>query len=199
MAIEFQAHLQKLIHFQDLTETEMQQLMLAIMSSQMSDTEIAAFLIALRMKGESVTELYTAAKVMRELAIPIPIQSKNCLDIVGTGGDGSNTFNISTATSFIVAAASGTVAKHGNRSVSSKSGSADVLSEAGVNVELTPEQVALAVKELGIGFLYAPMHHMAMQHVRNIRKTLGVRTIFNLLGPLTNPANIKYQLIGVYD
>lgn len=199
MAIESKTFLQKLISAQGLNETEMEQLMKAIMSSQLTDTEIAAVLVALRMKGESVAELFAAAKVMRELATPIPIRNKACLDIVGTGGDGSNTFNISTAASFIVAAAGGIVAKHGNRSISSKSGSADVLAQAGINIKLTPDQVALCINELGIGFLYAPVHHTAMQQVRAVRKTLGVGTLFNLLGPLTNPAKTKYQLIGVYD
>ena len=153
----------------------------------------------MRSKGETIDEITAAAEVMRELATPIEITGKHVIDTCGTGGDGANTFNISTTSAFVVAAAGGQVAKHGNRSVSSCCGSADVLELAGVNLNLLPEQVAQCVRVTGIGFLFAPNYHGAMQYTRNVRKNLGVRTMFNLLGTLSNPAKVENQLIGVFD
>ena len=151
------------------------------------------------MKGETVDEIASAAKVMRELASGVKVGGEHVVDIVGTGGDGSNTFNISTACTFVVAAAGGTVAKHGNRSVSSKSGSADLLEAAGVKLDLNSEQVAKCINEVGVGFMFAPMHHSAMKHAIGPRKEMAVRTIFNVLGPLTNPAGAPNQLLGVFE
>jgi anthranilate phosphoribosyltransferase len=151
------------------------------------------------MKGETVDEIAAAAKVMRELATGVKVSGDHVVDIVGTGGDGSNTFNISTASTFVVAAAGGTVAKHGNRSVSSKSGAADLLEAAGVNLGISAEQVAQCIEQVGVGFMFAPMHHSAMKHAIGPRKEMGVRTIFNVLGPLTNPAGAPNQLLGVFS
>ena len=150
------------------------------------------------MKSESIDEIVGAVTVMRELASGVKIDSEHAVDIVGTGGDGANLFNVSTASSFVVAAAGGTVAKHGNRGVSSSSGSADLLEAAGVNLALTPEQVGRCIKELGVGFMFAPSHHSAMKHAIGPRKSLGLRTIFNILGPMTNPAGVENQVIGVF-
>jgi len=174
--------------------------MKSLMTGQATDAQISAILIALRMKGETVTEITAAAKVMRELASGVEVTDKTHLvDTCGTGGDGANTFNISTASAFVAAAAGAKVAKHGNRSISSKSGSADVLEAAGVNLDLSAKQVAECVDEAGLGFMFAPAHHSAMKHVIGVRKDLAVRTIFNLLGPLTNPAKAPFQVVGVYD
>jgi anthranilate phosphoribosyltransferase len=153
----------------------------------------------LRLKGETVSEIAAAANVMRELATPVTITGQHVIDTCGTGGDGANTFNISTTVAFVVAAAGGQVAKHGNRSVSSRSGSADVLEAAGVNLDLSAEQVSQCVNTIGVGFLFAPKHHSAMKHTIGPRKEMAVRTIFNLLGPLSNPAGAKNQLIGVFS
>jgi anthranilate phosphoribosyltransferase len=191
--------LQKLIQRQDLTEAEMTAMMAHIMSGQATPTQIAGLLIALRMKGETVVELTAAAKVMRQLATPVDVPNTHLVDIVGTGGDQAQTFNISTASAFVVAAAGGKVAKHGGRAASSCSGSADVLEAVGVNLNLTPQQIAECIKQIGVGFLFAPKYHSAMQYVSNTRRELGVRTLFNLLGPLTNPAGAKYQVMGVFD
>ena len=192
--------LEQLLAKQDLSSDTMQQVMHALMSGEATEAQIGGILIALRMKGETNEEIAAAAKVMRELAAGVEIADKTHLvDTCGTGGDGANTFNVSTASAFVVAAAGGKVAKHGNRSISSKSGSADVLEAAGVNLNLTPEQVAQCVEEVGVGFMFAPAHHSAMKHVIGARKSLGVRTIFNLLGPLTNPAAAPAQVLGVYD
>ncbi|MGB6977177.1 MAG: anthranilate phosphoribosyltransferase [Gammaproteobacteria bacterium] len=191
--------LQKLVQRQNLTEAEMTAIMTYIMSGQATPAQIAGLLIAFRMKGETVVELTAAAKVMRQLAIPVKLPTSHLVDIVGTGGDQTHTFNISTASAFVVAAAGGKVAKHGGRAVSSHSGSADVLESAGVNLHLTPEQIAECVKQIGVGFLFAPKHHSVMQYVSSTRRELGIRTLFNLLGPLTNPAGAKYQVMGVFD
>jgi len=172
--------------------------MRTIMTGEATPAQIGGFLIGLRMKGESIEEIAAAAGVMRELASGVKVEGEHIVDIVGTGGDGSNTFNISTASSFVVAAAGGTVAKHGNRSVSSKSGSADLLEAAGVNLDLDAEQVAHCIREIGVGFMFAPKHHSAMKHAIGPRKEMGVRTIFNVLGPLTNPAGAPNQLLGVF-
>jgi len=169
------------------------------MGGTATPAQISGFLIALRCKKETVDEIAAAAEVMRELATPVKISGDHLVDTCGTGGDGASTFNISTASAFVVAAAGGKVAKHGNRSVSSKSGSADVLEAAGVNLDLSPEQVARCVNEIGVGFLFAPRYHGAMKHAIGPRKEMGVRTLFNLLGPLSNPASTANQLIGVFS
>jgi anthranilate phosphoribosyltransferase len=183
----------------DLALDEMKDVMSQIMSGEASDAQIGAFLIGMRLKGETLDEITAAVMVMRELATRVPISGDHLVDIVGTGGDGANLFNISTAATFVVAAAGGKVAKHGNRSVSSSSGSADVLEAAGIRLDLDPGQVADCVNETGVGFMFAPAHHSAMRYAMGPRKELGVRTIFNILGPMTNPAGVKRMLIGVYD
>lgn len=177
----------------------MREAMEAMMSGQLNDAQIAAFLIALRCKGETVEEIAAAVSVMRYLGQKVNVQGEHVIDTCGTGGDGANTFNISTAAAFVVAAAGAKVAKHGNRSVSSRCGSADLLETAGVDLNLSAEQVAAAVDEIGVGFLFAAKHHSAVKHTVEARKAMGVRTLFNLIGPLSNPANAKHQLIGVYD
>lgn len=184
----------------DLTVAEMQGVMRNIMTGQCSDAQIAAFLVGLRMKSESLDEIEGAARVMRELMTPVDLGDlPNVVDIVGTGGDGANLFNVSTASAMVIAAAGGHVAKHGNRAVSSKSGSADLLAEAGINLSITPEQAARCIREIGVGFLFAVNHHAAMKHAITARKEVGLRTLFNILGPLTNPAGVKRQVIGVFN
>lgn len=191
--------LQTLLNNQSLSSEQMREVMLQIMTGKTSDAQIAGFLVALRCKGETVDEISAAARVMRELATPVTVTGDHVIDTCGTGGDGANTFNISTTCAFVVAAAGGKVAKHGNRSVSSSSGSADVLEAAGVNLDLTAEQVSTCVEKLGVGFLFAPKYHGAMKYAIGARKEMGVRTIFNVLGPLSNPAAAKNQLIGVFS
>jgi len=191
--------IQTVLDQQDLNPDQMREIMQKIMTGQATDAQIAGFLIALRCKGKSVDEIAAAAEVMRELATKVPVTGEHIIDTCGTGGDGANTFNISTASAFVVAAAGGKVAKHGNRSVSSRCGSADVLEAAGVNLDLSAEQVAKCIADIGVGFLFAPKHHSAMKHAIGPRKEMGVRTLFNLLGPLSNPANAPHQLIGVFD
>ena len=190
---------QKIVEGQDLDENQMYEVISSIMSGEVSDVLIGSFLTGLRMKGETVDEIAAAAGVMRELAARVDVKADHMVDTCGTGGDGASTFNISTTSAFVVAAAGGSVAKHGNRSISSKSGSADVLEAAGVNLELTPEQVAQCIEQLGIGFMFAPAHHSAMKHAIGPRKEMGVRTIFNVLGPLTNPAGAPNQVLGVFS
>lgn len=197
--MNIQSAIQRILENKDLSGDEMNQVMKIIMTGEATPAQIGGFLIGLRMKGETVDEIAAAATVMRELASGVKISGSNIVDIVGTGGDGSNTFNISTACTFVVAAAGGTVAKHGNRSVSSKSGSADLLEAAGVNLNLTPEQVAQCIEQVGVGFMFAPLHHSAMKHAIGPRKEMAVRTIFNVLGPLTNPAGAPNQLLGVFS
>jgi anthranilate phosphoribosyltransferase len=197
--MDIQSAIQSVIDKKNLSNDEMRDVMQSIMTGECTDAQIAGFLVGLRSKGETVEEITAAANVMRELASRVHINHDNLIDTCGTGGDGHNTFNISTTAAFVVAAAGGRVAKHGNRSVSSKSGSADVLETAGVKLELTPEQVAQCVEEIGIGFMFAPMHHSAMKHAIGPRKELGVRTVFNVLGPLTNPAGAKRQVMGVFS
>jgi len=182
----------------DLSREEMRSVMNTIMTGAATPAQIGGFLIGLRMKGETIDEITAAAEVMRELATRVDVRGEHIVDIVGTGGDGSSTFNISTASCFVVAAAGGKVAKHGNRSVSSKSGSADVLEAAGVNLDLDPARVAQCVEQVGVGFMFAPKHHGAMKHAIGPRKEMGVRTIFNVLGPLTNPAGAPNQVLGVF-
>ena len=190
--------IQKLLDRQNLNADEMRIVMRFIMSGDATDAQMAGFLIALRCKGETIDEIAAAAEVMRELATKVNIVGEHIIDTCGTGGDGANTFNISTTCAFVVAAAGGQVAKHGNRSVSSSCGSADVLEAAGVNLDLSAEQVAQCVNEIGVGFLFAPKHHGAMKHTIKVRKDMGVRTLFNLLGPLSNPAAAPNQLVGVF-
>lgn len=182
-----------------LDQQEMQAVMRQIMTGECTPAQIGAFLMGLRMKGESIEEITGAAEVMRELATRIEVSQENLVDTCGTGGDGQNLFNVSTAAAFVVAAAGGRVAKHGNRGVSSNSGSADVLEAAGINLALTPDQVARAIDSIGVGFLFAPAHHSAMKHAVGPRKELGMRTIFNMLGPITNPAGVKCQVLGVFS
>ena len=190
----------KVMERQDLTEVEAEAAMTQIMEGQATPAQIGAFLTALRMKGESVGEITGCARAMRRSAVPVrPRRAALMVDTCGTGGDGSGTFNISTTAAFVVAGAGQPVAKHGNRSASSRCGSADVLEALGVNLDLTPDQVAACVDEVGIGFLFAPKLHPAMKHAIGPRRELGVRTIFNLLGPLTNPAGAQAQVMGVYD
>ncbi|MDH3947625.1 MAG: anthranilate phosphoribosyltransferase [Gammaproteobacteria bacterium] len=197
--MDMQAAIRAVTERRDLSADEMTAVMRTIMTGEATSAQIGGFLIGLRMKGETVDEIAAAARVMRELATGVKVTGANVVDIVGTGGDAINTFNVSTTCTFVVAAAGGTVAKHGNRSVSSKSGSADVLEAAGVNLDLTPEQVAQCINEVGVGFMFAPMHHSAMKHAIGPRKEMGVRTIFNVLGPLTNPAGAPNQLLGVFS
>ncbi|QMU61710.1 MAG: anthranilate phosphoribosyltransferase [Gammaproteobacteria bacterium] len=182
-----------------LNSEQMTAVMRVVMSGEATPAQVAGFLVALRMKGEVVEELTAAAAVMRELSAKVNVATENLVDTCGTGGDSKGTFNVSTCVAFVAAAAGARVAKHGNRSVSSKSGSADVLEIAGVNLQLTPKQVANCIEELGIGFLFAPAHHSAMKHAIGPRKELGVRTMFNLLGPLTNPASAPHQVLGVFS
>jgi anthranilate phosphoribosyltransferase len=197
--LNIQQAIQAAIEGNDLAADQMTTVMHTVMSGQATSAQVAGFLVALRMKGESVAELTAAAVVMRELSSKVKVPTQNLVDTCGTGGDAIGTFNISTAAAFAVAAAGGRVAKHGNRCVSSKSGSADLLEAAGVNLQLTPEQVGKCIEEIGIGFLFAPTHHSAMKYAIGPRKELSVRTMFNLLGPLTNPANAPHQVLGVFS
>nr|VFK61728.1 MAG: anthranilate phosphoribosyltransferase [Candidatus Kentron sp. TUN]VFK71562.1 MAG: anthranilate phosphoribosyltransferase [Candidatus Kentron sp. TUN] len=185
--------------YQDLTETEMLDVMSTIMAGEATPAQIGGFLIGLRMKGETVEEIAAAAAVMRRLATPVEVAGEHLVDTCGTGGDAKGTFNISTTSALVAAAAGAKVAKHGNRAVSGKSGSADVLEAAGVNLDLQPLQVAHCIEEIGVGFLFAPHHHAAMRHAIGPRREMGVRTIFNLLGPLTNPAGAPNQVLGVFS
>ena len=184
---------------QDLYAKEMMSVMRTIMTGEATDAQIGAFLMGLRMKGEAIDEIVGAASVMRELSQKVDVPKDFLVDTCGTGGDGANIFNVSTASAFVVAAAGGRVAKHGNRSVSSKSGSADVLEASGVCLDLDVSQVANCIETLGVGFMFAPAHHSAMRYAIGPRKELGMRTIFNVLGPLTNPASAPNQVLGVFD
>lgn len=198
--MDIKAALNQLVNHQSLSLFDMQSIMRLLMSGECTPVQMAGFLVALRMKGESLDEIEGAARVMRELCTPVVLPSLvHTVDIVGTGGDGANLFNVSTASTFVVAAAGAKVAKHGNRAVSSKSGSADVLEAAGINLQLTPEQIARCIDSVGVGFMFAVNHHTAMKHAILPRKELGLRTLFNVLGPLTNPAGVKRQVLGVYD
>ncbi|WP_332862553.1 anthranilate phosphoribosyltransferase [Janthinobacterium svalbardensis] len=199
MPITPQEALLRCIEHREIFHDEMLYLFRQIMSGEMSPTMIAALTMGLRVKKETIGEIAAAAQVMREFSTKVPMaDTTNLLDIVGTGGDGAHTFNISTASMFVAAAAGARVAKHGGRSVSSSSGSADVLDSLGVNINLQPEQIAQSIAQTGIGFMYAPNHHAAMKHAAPVRKELGVRTIFNILGPLTNPAGAPNILMGVF-
>ncbi len=196
--MQIQQAIAHVIEHQDLSRDDMQAVMQQIMTGECSDSQIGGLLVALRMKGETVDEITAAAEVMASLASHVQIDSTNLIDIVGTGGDGTSTFNVSTAASIVAAGAGCRVAKHGNRSVSSKSGSADLLEQAGANLSLEPAQVARVIEQAGVGFMFAPMHHSAMRHAIGPRKEMAVRTIFNVLGPLTNPAQVKRQVVGVF-
>ena len=199
MTLTPQQALLRCIEHREIFHDEMLMLFRQIMGGEMSPVMIAALTMGLRVKKETIGEIAAAAQVMREFATKVDVpNADNLVDIVGTGGDGANTFNISTASMFVVAAAGARVAKHGGRSVSSSSGSADALEALGVNIQLKPEQVAQSIQETGIGFMFAPNHHAAMKHAAPVRKELGVRTIFNILGPLTNPAGAPNIMMGVF-
>ena len=194
-----QEALEQWVEGRDISREAMRAVMTTVMTGQASQAQIGALLVALRMKGEAIEEIAGAAEVMRELVTPVSVTGDHVIDLVGTGGDGANLFNVSTAATFVAAAAGAQVAKHGNRSVSSSSGSSDVLKTLGVNLDVSPEQIAACVQELGLGFMFAPAHHGAMKHAVGPRRELGLRTLFNVLGPLTNPAGVKRQVLGVYD
>ncbi|MCH8531407.1 MAG: anthranilate phosphoribosyltransferase [Saccharospirillum sp.] len=181
------------------SQEEMQMVMRQIMTGECTDSQIGAFLMGLRMKGETIEEITGAAMVMRELAARVEVTGDYLVDTCGTGGDGQDLFNVSTASAFVAAAAGARVAKHGNRGVSSNSGSADVLEQADISIDFTPAETARAVDSIGVGFMFAPSHHSAMKYAIGPRKELGLRTIFNIIGPLTNPANVKRQVIGVFS
>ena len=194
-----QEALQRTIEHREIFHDEMLHLMRLIMSGEMSPVMMSALITGLRVKKETIGEITAAAQVMREFSTKVNVADKtNLVDIVGTGGDGSHTFNISTCSMFVAAAAGAKVSKHGGRSVSSKSGSADVMESLGININLTPEAIAKCIEETGVGFMFAPNHHPAMKNVAPIRRELGVRTIFNILGPLTNPASAPNILMGVF-
>lgn len=191
--------LQKIAERQNLTQEEAATVMRIIMEGQATEAQIAGLLMGLKLKGEHPDELLGFAKVMREKSLKIVIDDPDAIDMCGTGGDGVGTFNISTVASFVVAGAGVTVAKHGNRSISSSCGSADVLKTLGVAIELAPEKVSVCVNEVGIGFLFAPLFHPAMKYAAKVRAELGVKTCFNLLGPMTNPAGVRRQLVGAFN
>ena len=199
MKIGIAEAIQRTVEHREIFHDEMLHVMRQIMRGELTSAQIAGFLIGLRVKKETVGEIAAAAQVMREFATLVPLQDHHhVVDVVGTGGDGAHTFNVSTAATFVAAAAGAKVAKHGNRSVSSRSGSADVLEALGAKLELSPAQIAQSVARVGVGFMFAPSHHPAMKHAAAVRKELGVRTLFNILGPLTNPAGAQNQLMGVF-
>ena len=197
--MDIQTAIRAVTERQNLAAAQMTAVMRTIMTGEATQAQIGGFLIGLRMKGETVEEIAAAASVMRELATPVTTTSSPLVDTCGTGGDGANTFNISTVSAFVVAGAGAFVAKHGNRSVSSNSGSADLLEAAGVKLDLSPAQVGHCIDQAGVGFMFAPMHHSAMKHAIGPRREMAVRTIFNLLGPLTNPASAPSQVVGVFS
>ncbi len=199
MSISMQQAIKAVTEKRDLTAEEMNATMRLIMTGEATPAQVGGFLVGLRMKGESIDEITAAASVMRDLASKVEVDKNHLVDTCGTGGDSSGSFNISTASALVVAAAGGKVAKHGNRSISSKSGSADVLETAGVNLEINAQQVAECVNEIGVGFMFAPLHHSAMKHAIGPRREMAVRTIFNVLGPLTNPAGAPNQVLGVFS
>ncbi len=197
--MEMKEALARVVDHLDLSTEEMTDVMTQIMTGKATDAQIGGFLVALRMKSESLDEITGATKAMRDLVTPVPVSGPHLVDTCGTGGDGANLFNVSTASAFVVAAAGGQVAKHGNRGVSSKSGSSDLLEAAGIYLNLTPEQVARCITEIGVGFMFAPAHHGAMKYAIGPRREMGLRTLFNMLGPMTNPAGVKKQVIGVFS
>ena len=193
-------YIKKITEGNDLTTEEVKDLFSMLMEGQATDAQIGAVLTGLKMKGETVEEISAAADIMREKAVKVPVKDKaNLVDTCGTGGDKIDTFNVSTITAFVIAGAGAKVAKHGNRSVSSKCGSADIMEALGVKIDLKPEEAARAIDEIGLGFLFAPIYHPAMKNVIRQRREIGIRTIFNILGPLSNPAEASYQLMGVFD
>ena len=196
--MDIQSAIRAVTEHRHLTRDEMTSVMRTIMNGEATEAQIGGFLVGLRMKGETVDEIAAAATVMRELATKVEVEAEHLVDTCGTGGDSSGTFNISTASAFVAAGAGAKVAKHGNRSASSSSGSADVLEAAGVNLDLEPAQVARCIREVGVGFMFAPKHHGAMRHAIGPRREMAVRTIFNVLGPLTNPAGARNQVLGVF-
>ncbi|WP_456401378.1 anthranilate phosphoribosyltransferase [Persephonella sp.] len=192
--------IRKITENRDLSAGEMKDLFNGLMDGKLTDAQIGAVLTGLKMKGETVEEISSAAEIMREKSVKVNIKDKsNLIDTCGTGGDKIDTFNVSTITAFVIAGAGLKVAKHGNRSVSSKCGSADIMEALGIKIDLTPEKTAEAIESIGLGFLFAPIYHPAMKNVIRQRQEIGIRTIFNILGPLSNPAGAKYQLLGVYD
>jgi anthranilate phosphoribosyltransferase len=197
--MDIQTAIKAVIARQDLSGDEMKSVMQQIMTGECTPSQIGGFLVGLRMKGETVDEMSAAARVMRELATRVEVSGDHLVDTAGTGGDASGSFNISTASALVAAAAGARVAKHGNRSMTSNSGSADVLEAAGVKLDISPEQIRDCVEQVGVGFMFAPAHHGAMKHAIGARKEMAVRTIFNVLGPLTNPAGAPNQVIGVFD
>jgi anthranilate phosphoribosyltransferase len=197
--MDIKAALARLAGHGHLNQEEMQSVMRLIMTGECTDAQIGAFLMGLRMKGETVDEITGAARIMRELSTKVEISAPNLVDTCGTGGSGQKLFNVSTASAFVVAAAGAQVAKHGNRGVSSTFGSADLLEAAGVDLSVAPDVIGRAIETIGVGFMFAQSHHSAMRHAIGPRKELGMRTIFNMLGPLTNPAGVKRQVIGVFD
>ena len=197
--MDIQQALSRIVEGGNLHSGEMQEVMRQVMGGAATEAQIGALLMGLRMKGETIEEIAAAVEVMRELATPVQVRADHLVDIVGTGGDGANLFNVSTAAAFVVAAAGGHVAKHGSRGVSSNSGSSDLLDHLGLPLDLSPEQIARCIEEVGMGFMFAPRHHGAMKHALGPRRELALRTIFNLLGPMTNPAGVKRQLIGVFS
>ena len=197
--MDLPAALASLVEYRDLNATDMEAVMRLIMTGLATQAQIGGFLVGLRMKGETVDEIVAAARVMRELATRVEVSGPHLVDTCGTGGDGTGTFNISTASALVAAAAGARVAKHGNRSVSSSSGSADVLEAAGVKLDLEAHQVASCIEQVGVGFLFAPQHHSAMKHAIGPRREMRIRTLFNLLGPLTNPAGAPNQVLGVFN
>lgn len=196
--MNIQQAITRLVIGEHLNRNEMYAAMSQIMGGEADNAQIGGLLVALRMAGETAAEITGAAEAMRELAVKVPLEFSNTVDIVGTGGDGANLFNVSTAAAFVAAAAGVRVAKHGNRAISSSSGAADLLEGAGMHLSLTPQQVARCIEHVGIGWMFAPDYHSAMRHAIGPRRSLGMRTIFNLLGPLTNPAGVKRHVIGVY-
>ncbi len=197
--MEIKTALHRIATGEDLPGADMRAVMRQVMGGEATEAQIGALLMGLRVKGESIEEVAAAVEVMRELATPVRARASHLVDIVGTGGDGANLFNVSTAAAFAAAAAGAHVAKHGNRGVSSSSGSSDLLAELGLPLDLEPEQVARCIEEVGMGFMFAPRHHGAMKHAIAPRQQLGMRTLFNVLGPMTNPAGVKRQLIGVFS
>ena len=197
--MNIQQAIAQVVDGQSLSRAEMEQVMLAVMQGEATEAQIGGLLVGLRVKGETIEEIVGAASAMRSLATPVEIDRNGLIDLAGTGGDGADLFNVSTAATFVVAAAGGRIAKHGNRSVSSSSGSSDVLSELGVNLAVSPEVIADCIDTLGVGFMFAPMHHSAMKYAVGPRQQLAMRTIFNVLGPLTNPAGARRQVLGVFN
>ncbi|MCS7190137.1 MAG: anthranilate phosphoribosyltransferase [Fimbriimonadales bacterium] len=197
--MELQQLVRRVLEGDDLDAAQAEALMHAMMDGALTPVQMAGVLMTMRTRGETLQELVGFARAMRAHSIRVPIDNPNLLDTCGTGGDTLKTWNLSTATAFVVAAAGVPVAKHGNRAVSSRCGSADVLEALGANLNLTPEQIAQGIQQVGVGFMFAPLHHPAMRHVAPVRRELGVRTVFNLLGPLTNPANARKQLLGVFS